>query len=289
MKTIQSYPTRHPNWIDTDEELKPEKPSWKSRFIRSGLSFKWAFLIVFVFHLALVSGIYTISQLKPKAGKSTPTTATNNPANNGPKSDALARNKWPQAESKFDPKTLPPAPKKIASRPETKKPEAHTPAVAKVASPQTPVSHATPNPTIASTKLPPKTSPAVKSEPTALKEKFLATKNTPPPSRDENPNRETMPTASSVNPLATPNSEIPAPKNTVASVPAPKLDAPKYTPPAPSEYTLSAGDNLYAVSRRFQVSYNDLMDVNGLTDPRQLRVGQKLKLPERKADSTCSL
>ena len=33
------------------------------------------------------------------------------------------------------------------------------------------------------------------------------------------------------------------------------------------------------VSRRLQVSYNDLMEANGLTDPRQLRVGQKLKVP----------
>jgi LysM repeat protein len=33
------------------------------------------------------------------------------------------------------------------------------------------------------------------------------------------------------------------------------------------------------VSRKLQVSYNDLMHANGLSDPRQLRVGQKLKVP----------
>ena len=30
--------------------------------------------------------------------------------------------------------------------------------------------------------------------------------------------------------------------------------------------------------------YNELMEANGITDPRQLRVGQKLKVPDRKSD-----
>ena len=55
--------------------------------------------------------------------------------------------------------------------------------------------------------------------------------------------------------------------------------------PVLREYTLSPGDNLYAVSRRLQVSYKDLMVENGLTDPRELRVGQKLKVPARKSSS----
>jgi len=60
------------------------------------------------------------------------------------------------------------------------------------------------------------------------------------------------------------------------TTPAPKPDAPA---PRPSEYTLAPGDNLYMVSRKLQVSYNELLQANGLSDPRQLRVGQKLKVP----------
>jgi len=45
-------------------------------------------------------------------------------------------------------------------------------------------------------------------------------------------------------------------------------------------YTLAAGDNLYMVSRKLGVSYNDLTKVNGIRDPRTLRVGQTLKVPD---------
>jgi LysM repeat protein len=72
--------------------------------------------------------------------------------------------------------------------------------------------------------------------------------------------------------------------------PAPVKPVVTTPPPAPaSEYTLNSGDNLYAVSRRLQVSYSELMAANGITDPRQLRIGQKLKVPARGNDSTCAL
>ena len=51
-----------------------------------------------------------------------------------------------------------------------------------------------------------------------------------------------------------------------------------------TEYVLNGGDNLYSVSRRLQVPYSEFMEANGITDPRQLRVGQKLKVPDRKSD-----
>ena len=293
MKAIPSYPTRHPNWIDTDEESKPEKPSWKSRFIRTGLSFKRAFLIVLLFHVGLISGIYALSQLKAKPAKAIAANATNDPINNGPKSDALARNKWPQAESKPVVKALPPAPKKIASHPDTKKPAVSTPIVAKAPPAQPPVSQPLPNQTTAITNATPKNPAPLKQDDSALKEKFLTAKNTIPPAHEDGPVREALRVSPTIKPLATPNSEIPTLPPAIASTkPAPKPEAPRTTPaatPAPTEYTLSAGDNLYAVSRRFQVTYNDLMDANGITDPRQLRIGQKLKLPARKTDSTCSL
>jgi len=42
--------------------------------------------------------------------------------------------------------------------------------------------------------------------------------------------------------------------------------------------------NTEPISRCLQASYSDLLQANGISDPRQLRVGQKLKVPERKSD-----
>ena len=51
------------------------------------------------------------------------------------------------------------------------------------------------------------------------------------------------------------------------------------------EYTLVSGDTLYAVSRKAHVSYQEIADANGIKDPRQLQVGQKLKIPSGKVTS----
>lgn len=44
-------------------------------------------------------------------------------------------------------------------------------------------------------------------------------------------------------------------------------------------YTVQPGDMLANISKRLGVSMTELMDLNGITDPRKLRAGQKLKLP----------
>jgi LysM repeat protein len=44
-------------------------------------------------------------------------------------------------------------------------------------------------------------------------------------------------------------------------------------------YTVVSGDNPVAIARRFKVSYNDLMKLNQIEDPRRLQIGQKLKIP----------
>lgn len=103
--------------------------------------------------------------------------------------------------------------------------------------------------------------------------------------------RQAIPIRSSIHSIAATNTEAGAPV-------APKAIAATSTPVAPSkptvqpntpapavtEYVLNGGDNLYSVSRRLQVPYSELMEANGITDPRQLRVGQKLKVPDRKSD-----
>jgi len=51
------------------------------------------------------------------------------------------------------------------------------------------------------------------------------------------------------------------------------------------EYTLVSGDTLFAVSRKVHVSYQEIAEANGIKDPRQLQVGQKLKIPSGKVTS----
>ena len=273
MKTSPSYPSRHPHWIDVDPETELQKNKLKARFIKMGLSFKWAFLIVLGFHVILICGIYATSNLKPKVPH--PTAAAETPATpGGPKSDALARNEWPQPDATPEVKALPPAPKKIAA---TSKP---APIVPKPAE-RVP---STPSPAITVAVAAPKkflaAPPAPKPSEAALKEKFLASKNTAPYPKADAEVQERIPVSTTSQTIVSENIPSPAPVKTVAAT----------QPSAPvSEYTLTSGDNLYAVSRRLQVSYSGLMEANGVTDPRQLRIGQKLKVPARGNDSTCAL
>ena len=83
----------------------------------------------------------------------------------------------------------------------------------------------------------------------------------------------------------------PAPK-TVAAPAAPKTvaaPAPQTAPvpkaaaaAAPADgttYEVVAGDNPYKIAKKFKVSYQALLDANGITDPTKLQIGQKLKIP----------
>ncbi len=56
-------------------------------------------------------------------------------------------------------------------------------------------------------------------------------------------------------------------------------DAASRTPPAPLEYTVQAGDTLGAIAQAYDISVEDLMAANSLTDPNVLHVGQTLAIP----------
>ena len=49
--------------------------------------------------------------------------------------------------------------------------------------------------------------------------------------------------------------------------------------PAPSKYTVRAGDTLGAIARRHRVSVGAMAKANGLTNPNLLRIGQQLVVP----------
>ena len=78
-----------------------------------------------------------------------------------------------------------------------------------------------------------------------------------------------------------------APAASAAPVPAavagPASDAPPVRASLPSGeiYTVAKGDNPAAIAKRFGVGYDELLKVNGISDPRRLQIGQRLLIPKR--------
>ncbi len=275
MKTPNSIPTSHPNWIDEPEYFESLK---KSR--RLGISFPVAFAIVLALHLAGIGCIYAYSNWKPK--KPPVVLAEEKPS--GPKSDALAKNEWPQPEAKPEVVAVaPPKPRvKTVAKAEPKSVHKTLPkVVAKVMEPAK-KSEAPPD-VVAEAK------PSGDSE---LRRRFLesvgkldAAGKVIAAQAVESADRvvkQLIPAEIGAPPTAAGDEDLPARKATVAKVAAPNAApaAVRYTPrTTASHYTLAPGDNLYMVSRKLGVSYNELARANGIQDPRRLRVGQTLKVP----------
>jgi len=264
MKTNTTYPTKHPHWIDEPEYLDAIK-----KRKRVGISFATAFVLVLAIHLAGVGGIFAFSNLNSDK-KPTPLAEAPVEKQPGPKSDSLARNEWPQPEAQ---------PKVVATPPPVKKQVAAAKVAPKAESKPAPVVSAKPKekaikPAIA--KATPKSTPAAtKVDDSAARKAFLATRSNSQPVAET---QQTLPATAQVQPVVAPNPEVSSAPS-IASAPTTLAPKPAAPAPRPSEYTLAAGDNLYMVSRKLQVSYNDLLQANDLSDPRQLRVGQKLKVP----------
>ena len=271
MKQSTTYPTKHPHWIDESDSSKATK-----KCKRIGISFKIAVAVVMAIHLAVVGGIYAYTSLKPKMKsiKASADASARNPT--GPKSDALARNAWPQPEVK--PRVVAtPAPttkKEVAFKPSA------SPKAAVVESPKGKPAERTDR-VAASPKTP---APMQDTRAEAIRKAFLAARSSKP-SAEQPRGVEPSP---SILQATTPTPEVPI--TTTVTIPHPVASdrskvaatpARKSTDHATrvSEYTLGAGDNLYLVARKLGVSFSDLARENGINDPRQLRVGQTLKVP----------
>jgi LysM repeat protein len=46
-------------------------------------------------------------------------------------------------------------------------------------------------------------------------------------------------------------------------------------------YIVKKGDNPVTIAKKFKIPYDDLMSLNHIEDPRKLKIGQKLLIPER--------
>ncbi len=62
----------------------------------------------------------------------------------------------------------------------------------------------------------------------------------------------------------------PEPTPTIAETP---------TPPGPTTYVVQLGDNLWNIATEFNVDINLLMEINGITNPNNILVGQTLTIP----------
>jgi LysM repeat protein len=47
-------------------------------------------------------------------------------------------------------------------------------------------------------------------------------------------------------------------------------------------YTVAKGDTPVSIARKLHVGYDDLLKLNKITDPKKLKIGQKLRIPARK-------
>lgn len=88
-------------------------------------------------------------------------------------------------------------------------------------------------------------------------------------------------TATETSAVEPPGSE--EPQATVEPAPTQEASAPEQ-PPAEGEgsvifHTVQQGDTLYSIARQYDTTAQAISDVNGLTNPDQIFVGQKLKIP----------
>ena len=68
--------------------------------------------------------------------------------------------------------------------------------------------------------------------------------------------------------------QAPAPNSTTAKTPAKISDSGKV-------YVVAKGDNPVTIAKKFKVAYDDLLALNHIDDPRKLKIGQKLLIPEK--------
>jgi LysM repeat protein len=111
-----------------------------------------------------------------------------------------------------------------------------------------------------------------------------------PPAQTETTPADSAPTA---NHAETANAQPPATQkennrqhDAKTSHPPAKDDQAKTPSSSGKTYIVRKGDNPVAIAKKLKVSYNDLMTLNHIDDPRKLRIGQKLLVPKPTTKTT---
>jgi len=243
---------------------------------RPGLSFSKAFVIVLAIHLLVIGGFFIFGAVKsmkvPLYAGVTPTKET-----------VQKDKKW-LAEHPSSPESPAKGAKTGAANPKEEAENDKPAAAPHVAT---------------SSKKEPKPV-AAKTKPVSTKAVVAAKTEPPPAPVVSQPESDTPPwmerakamLAASPPPPAPAKSPVETKAETRRAVPVVNEAPVVTTPGAPAEasipggeYTLVSGDTLYAVSRKAHVSYQEIAEANGIKDPRQLQVGQKLKIPPGKITS----
>jgi len=81
-------------------------------------------------------------------------------------------------------------------------------------------------------------------------------------------------------PVATAQKENDRPHDPTPSHSVAKNEQPKTPSSSGKTYVVKKGDNPAGIAKKLKVSYSDLIGINHIDDPRKLKIGQKLLVPE---------
>jgi len=89
---------------------------------------------------------------------------------------------------------------------------------------------------------------------------------------------------------ATTSSVEEKPKHTAVAKEEAKTEKPKHSTKATvadsgKTYVVVKGDNPVTIARKFKVSYDSLLELNHIDDPKKLKIGQKLLIPAKTTKS----
>jgi len=225
---------------------------------KKSISFKGAFVIVIALHIVVVLAIIAFSNIKKNAKELLAKQETERQDREFITRED--RNEWPQANQK---------PKVVATIPKIKKQEQTSMKVSSIIIPIKP-SKSPPLsvPVLAQTT--PKPTPKPMPKRPSSKQTAIAKSSTLEKSITDSLNKwQSLAISESV------------PKNvqTFAKSKVEKDSLPNEQPARQKTYVLESGDNLYMVSKRLNVSFDDLVKANNIRDVRDLYAGLALKIP----------
>ena len=126
----------------------------------------------------------------------------------------------------------------------------------------------------------PSAAPAPASKPAAAAPPSAAASSTPAAAAPPSAAATSTPAAPAPKPAA------PAPTSKpVTPAPTPKPATPVPAAKAPTSHTVVVGDTLTSIALRYQVGFEQIAATNGVADPRVIRPGQRLRIPERAAST----
>ena len=269
----------------------------REKFAENPISYKTAFVIVVLLHIAAYGGITLLSKYKAERKKII--AAENSP---GPYSDAL-EDAWPTDNLKL----------KVVAKPTPKA----SPSIKPIAEATKSIPKSTPKAIALATPSPePVQNPSIKPIEETKKSVVSVPKPTP----------QSTPLVASIRPVEEAPITVSTPRPTPQSTPvvaSTKLDqeslsltaqipprpifeqkpVPSHLPPdmekalkemakeiqkkvdsssiSERTYTIQPGENLYMIAHKMQTSFRSIMIANDIRDPRDLRVGQTLRIPRR--------